>query len=219
MTFFVPPSQPNGTLGQYLLSVRRLLHDATGNYWSDQELTDYINEARRRTVADTGCNRVLQSVTLNQGQEVYPYSSLPQGASTIDVLNITLLWGNLRVPMNYMVYTEFNLKMRSWQNFQSRPITFTVYGQGSVYVGPLPDQAYTSEWDTVVMPQNLVASADVDTIVFPFTAPITFYAAYLAKYKEQSYDEADRFEKEYLRRAQAAVRSSFTRRITKQFPT
>ena len=205
------------TLTQYITSVRRLLHDATGNYWSDTELTDYINDARNRVVADTGCNRVLQTVSLTVGQETYAYSALPSGSSTIDVLNITVLWGSMRVPMNYMTFTEFNMKMRAWQAFQARPVAFTVYGQNTVYVGPIPDQTYVSEWDTVVMPTTLVNGTDVDTIGFPFTSGITFYAAYLAKYKEQSYEEADRFKEEYNRKVRESIRSSFTRRLPSVF--
>lgn len=205
------------TLTQYITSTRRLLHDSTGNYWSDAELTDYINEARFRVVADTGCNRVLQTVNVTAGQETYAYGVLPSGTSTIDVLNITVLWGAMRVPLNYMPFTEFNMKMRAWQSFQARPVAFTVYGQNTVYVGPIPDQTYVSEWDTVVMPATLVNGTDVDTILFPYTTGITFYAAYLAKYKEQSYEEADRFREAYNVKVRESIRSSFTRRLPSVF--
>ena len=217
MTFFVSSAASQKTLSQYIIEVRRLLHDATGNYWSDAELTDYINEARNRMVADTGCNRILQTVTLNTAQEVYSLASLPQGISTIDVLNITVLWGTMRVPLNYMVFTEFNMKMRAWQSYQSRPVAFSVYAQSNVYVGPIPDQPYTSEWDTVVIPPALVNPTDVDSILFPYTSGISFYAAYLAKYKEQSIDEAERFYESYKAKAREANRSSFTRRLHSVF--
>ena len=48
------------TLASYLTEVRRLLHDANGVFWSDNELTDDINAARERVVRDTGCLRNLQ---------------------------------------------------------------------------------------------------------------------------------------------------------------
>lgn len=218
MSLFVPPSLATSkTLQQYIIGVRRLLHDATGNYWSDSEITDYINDARYRVVADTGCNRVLQTVPLLVGQETYSFSALPQGSLTIDVLNITVNWGTMRVPLNYMVYTEFNMKMRAWQSFSARPVAFSVYGGSNVYIGPVPDQAYSSEWDTVVIPVPLVNASDIDTLAFPFTSPITFYAAYLAKQKEQSYDEANRFHDEYKGKVREAIRSSFTRRMPSVF--
>ena len=43
------------TLSTYITQVRRLLHDVNANFWTDPELTDYINEARNRLVRDTGC--------------------------------------------------------------------------------------------------------------------------------------------------------------------
>ena len=48
------------TLNGYITEVRRLLHDANGNFYSDSELTDYINGARDRVARDTGCLRKLQ---------------------------------------------------------------------------------------------------------------------------------------------------------------
>ena len=48
------------TLNSYITDVRRLLHDANGNFWSNDELTDYINDGRERIVRDTGCLRTLQ---------------------------------------------------------------------------------------------------------------------------------------------------------------
>src|SRR6266702_8726539 len=64
------------TLSQYITEARRLLHDATGKYWSDLELTDYINDARNRVVGDTGCNRTLQTIYLSANLETYRYGSL-----------------------------------------------------------------------------------------------------------------------------------------------
>jgi hypothetical protein len=202
------------TLANYITYTRRLLHDANANFWTDSELTDYINAGRNRVTADTGCSRSLQSYSLISGQESYVFSSvLPLGSTTIDVLNITLLWGNMRVPMNYMPFTEFNSRMRVWQSYTGRPVVFTVYGQSTVYVGPIPDQVYVTEWDTVVSPTTLVNSGDVETILFPYTEPVTYYAAYMAKYKEQSYQEAQMFHDEYKQKVLTAIRSGMTRRL------
>ena len=204
-------------LSDYVTSTQRLLHDSTANYWSVAELVTYINEARNRVTLDTGCNRVLQTVTLTTAQEQYPYTLLPQGTSTVDVLNITVLWGTMRVPLNYMVFTEFNMKMRAWQSYNARPVAFTVYGNQNIFIGPIPDQNYVSEWDTVVLPPTLVNQTDTDTLMYPFTSPVPFYAAYLAKYKEQSYQEADKFKADYVMKAKEAIRMSFTRRLPSVF--
>lgn len=46
-------------LSAYLTKVQRLLHDSNNKFWSQSELTDYINQASAKTVSDTGCLRQL----------------------------------------------------------------------------------------------------------------------------------------------------------------
>ena len=271
------------TLASYLTEVRRLLHDANGVFWSDQELTDDINSARERVVRDTGCLRNLQitqtplsstgvaavpwsaGLAVSAGDFVFsgifvyqvtgsgvlgatvpiwptgsqPYppstsftdgtatlvydspceiinlSALPGGVNTLDVLNLTVFWGNSRIPLRYLPWTNFNAQLRYWQNYTGRPVCFSMYGQGQIYIGPVPDQVYPCEIDTVVLPQplSLSATTQVDQIVDPYTTPVAFYAAYKAKYKEQSYGEAEIYKQEYAKNVQAALNSTYTRRI------
>lgn len=275
------------TLSGYIVEVRRLLHDANGNFYSDSELTDYINSARERVVRDTGCLRTLQvsqtpiapagaaaqptiwtastAVSLNQyifyniflyqvttagvtdvtgppypntssGQtaafppsteffngtagltyvgniEIIPYSSLPDAANTLDVLNINIFWGNSRIPLQYMPWSQFNAQMRYWQNYVGRPIVFSIYGQSQIYIGPIPDQVYTMELDTVIMPTALVNNTDIDQIVDPYTVPVAYYAAHKAKFKEQSFGESEIFKQQYDKLVANVLNSTFTRRI------
>jgi len=277
-------------LSGYITQVRRLLHDANANFYTDQQLTDNINAARARTVRDTGCLRSIQvtqspapvAVTLNNvtatnpvawaastpctlGQFVFsnifiyqvtlagtsgttapaypsgttnyppstqftdgtcgltyvgnveqiPYSTLPQGANTLDILNVNLYWGNSRVPLNYLPWTDFNARMRFWQNYIGRPEAFSIYGQNTIYIGPIPDQIYQLEIDTVILPTDLTLSNPVvpDTIQDPYTSCPQFYAAYLAKYYEQSFGEAEIFKQEYINHARSVLNTTFTRRI------
>ena len=271
------------TLQGYITEVRRLLHDANGNFYSNTQLTDYINGARERIVRDTGCLRTIQvtqtpctpevggkdpyfwspeaPVALNDfvvynifiykvvgagvlgtqapayptGQNNYPpstpflngtatlqyagpgeiikYSCLPEGLQTLDVVNINLYWGNTRVPMRYLPWTQFNAQLRFWQNYIGRPIAFSIFGQGEIYVGPVPDQVYQIELDTVILPLPLVGLNDVDNINSPYTNTVKFYAAYLAKYYEQSFGEAEIYKQEYLKQVQAVLTSVYTRRM------
>lgn len=278
-------------LSDYIIQTRRLLHDASGQYFSDTELTDYINTARTRVVSDTGCNRVLQIVNTIIGQETYSYGgvtsftlvtagsgyatpgtyalgltggggsgaagtytvaggvvtaialtaqgvgytsaptlSFPSGGGTLaagtalimmpgtlDVLNVTVRWGSMRIPLNYMAFTQFNRDIRGLQQFVNRPGVFSKYGQNTVYLGPTPDQVYVTEWDTVVVPAALVNPTDADVIAVPYSDPIPFYAAYLAKFKEAEMTEADRFRAEYVRQAKEAIGAVSTRRILNQY--
>lgn len=202
------------TLQNYLTEVQRLLHDANNSFWSQSELIDYINAARVRTVRDTGCLRTIQTANVSANVEVYQYATtLPNGNVTLDIVNLNLYWGNTRVPLYYLPWTDFNAQLRFWQNYQGRPVAFTVYGQNSFYLGPTPDQTYPVEADTVIVPQPLVNLTDVDTINDIYTAPIAFYAAYKAKFKEQSFGEADIFQDQYTRQVAALLRSTYTRRL------
>ena len=202
------------TLQNYVTEVQRLLHDATAQYWSIAEIIDYVNDARNRTVGDTGCNRVLQPSTFVAGQEAYLYSSFPNGANTIDVLNVTILWGQARIVLGQMSFSEFNPKFRTYQNLQSRPVCFAKYGQGALYIGPMPDQTYSVELDTVCIPDPLVNLTDMETaLIWPYSSPVAFYAAYKAKYKEQSYIEAQTFHDEYIRKCKDAIVQTLTRSI------
>jgi hypothetical protein len=271
------------TLTSYISEVRRLLHDANGNFWDDAELTDYINSARERVVRDTGCLRTLQitqtplsttgvvatpwaaSTAVTAGQflfsnifiyqvitsgttdtspppypasgstfppstaftngtatlqyssnaEIINYAAMPNGQYTLDIINVNLYWGNSRIPLRYLPWSNFNAQLRYWQNYVGRPICFSTYGQGQIYISPVPDQSYYIEIDSVILPTELstASPSTPDSIVSPYTTPVAFYAAYKAKYKEQSYGEAEIYKQEYAKHVNAVQNSVFTRRI------
>ena len=276
------------TLSSYLTEVQRLLHDANSVFWSTQELTDYINDARERVARDTGCLRTLQitstpisntgvaasiwtaGATVTAGQfvfsnifiyqvvtggvlgdtappypaanytfppstpftdgtatlqysgpaEIIPFGQLSNG-NTLDILNVTIYWGNSRIPLRYLPWSNFNAQLRYWQNYVGRPVCFSVYGQNTIYIGPVPDQSYVCEIDTTILPSALTAENPTvtDQIVDPYTTPVAFYAAYKAKYKEQSYGEAEIYKQEYLKHVNSVLNSTFTRRIPDPYST
>jgi hypothetical protein len=147
--------------------------------------------------------------------EVVNFAALPNALQTLDVLNVTIYWGNSRIPLRYLPWSNFNAQLRYWQNYVGRPICFSTYGQGQLYLGPVPDQSYPMEIDTVILPLPLSLNNPnaTDSIVDPYTTPVAFYAAYKAKYKEQSYGEAEIYKQEYAKHVQAVLNSTYTRRI------
>lgn len=208
------------TITGYVAEVRRLLHDATGVFWSDPELVDYINGARDRVVRDSGCLRYLAPSAATYNVETLNLTTvtLPSyGQSILDVLNINLYWGNSRIPLRYLAWTDFNAQLRYWQNYTGRPVGFSLYGLNTIYFGPVPDQTYVIELDTIVLPVALTSDSQSEPIPAPYTSPVAFYAAYKAKYKEQSYGEAEIFKAEYMKQVQAAIASSMTRRLPTAF--
>jgi hypothetical protein len=276
------------TLSSYLTEVQRLLHDANSVFWSTQELTDYINDARERVARDTGCLRTLQitatpisstgvaatvwtaGATVTAGQfvfnnifiyevtvsgvlsstappypasgytfppstpftdgtatlqysgpaEIIPFATIATG-TTLDILNVNIYWGNSRIPLRYLPWSNFNAQLRYWQNYVGRPVCFSVYGQNTIYIGPVPDQAYVVEIDSTILPTALSSTnaGATDQIQDPYTTPVAFYAAYKAKYKEQSYGEAEIYKQEYAKQIQAVLNSVYTRRIPDPYST
>lgn len=295
------------TLSTYITEVQRLLHDANGNFYTQQQLTDYINSARERTVRDTGALRevivaqtpcqVAPSATISGAAPSYPvawaantavtlnsflfsnifiyqvtlagttgdtappypanqtnnYQNYPpttqflngtagltyvgncenisyaaltnlmgtsplspsSGNTILDIVNINLYWGNTRVPLDYLAWSDFNSRLRFWQNYIGRPLAFSIYGQGQIYIGPVPDQVYQIEVDCVVLPLplSLNTPSATDTINDPYNTCVKFYAAYLAKYYEQSFGEAEIYKQEYQKHVMSVVNTVFTRRI------
>lgn len=202
------------TLTTYINRTRRLLTDANATYFSNAELTDCINVGRRKVALDTACLRSLEAVTLATGTEAYPVpTSTSKLARCIDVLNVIVLWGNQRVPLIQMVWSEFSANMRVWINFQNMPAVYSKFGGplGSIYIGPVPNQSYDAFWDVLYIPNDLVDDTTVDELAYPYDDPVPFYAAYTAKFRQQSYGEAAIYENQYRQKAAWAISSTFTR--------
>jgi len=191
-------------LSTYITQVQRLLHDPNFQYYTQTELTDYINEARNRICKDSRCLRVYipNALTAQQGVEQYAISSIAlpvayTGCTVIDVMGVTIIWGTTRIKLAQTAFTNFDANFRYWTNMQSRPVAFSRIGALSFFVGPTPDQTYQMDIDVALMPPALSQTYDVEIIPEPFTTPIKYYAAYLAKFREQAMGEAKLFQAEY----------------------
>jgi hypothetical protein len=201
-----------GALDTYNARARRLLSDPNKNYWSDTELNDDINQARIRVAADTKCLRqLITNISLTTLQENYPIVSTINGgtpanfgANVIEIMSVTIYWGNLRVKCQNRSFTEQDAKLRIFQTYQTRPGSLAIMGGNNVYLNPIPDQAYVSDWDVVLVPNPLLSSTDAEVLPTVFQPPVAFFAAHLAKYSEQSMQESDVFYKKYLLERQAA---------------
>jgi len=210
----VPVSNPAIVLSGYVTQVRRMLHDLSAQMWPNQELIDYINEARNRVAQDTKCLRTLVTgINLVQGQDMYILNNVLNlyQNRVIDVMGITLYWGASRFKMTYKPFTELDAYVRTWQNYQSRPVMFSRMGGTSIFVGPVPDQTYVTDWDVALIPQPLASDTDVETLSPPFTDLVKYWAAYLAKFKEQSLGEAQIFKNEYMSMGRIVARAYMTR--------
>jgi hypothetical protein len=205
------------SLQTYITATQRLLHDANATFYSTAELTDYINAGRRKVALDTACLRALDTVTLTAGQENYTLSTLAsKGSRAIDLVNLVVLWGNSRIPLQWAAWTQFNAYFRAWVTNQSRPAVWSNFGSGSamsIFIQPVPDQNYTAHLDYFYIPADLIDNTTVDEIVYPYTDPVPYYAAKEAKMKEQNYGESAVYEQKYKEKAMWAISASYTRRL------
>lgn len=271
-------------LSTYETQVADLLHDPNHVQWSVFQLDNYINEARRQTVMDTGCLRSLQEsfCTINVEQYTFGqvtganilnagsgytaptvsftgggggsgvaatlevtngavtsitftsfgsgYTSAPTAVITdstginasiqvgiinvytYDVLNINIVWGAYRYPLQWRSWSNFSAQLRGYTTLQRQPVMWSTYGDASLFLGPLPDQTYPMEIDSIILPTPMTDYVTNDPIPAMSQDPIKFYAAYLAKFYDQSYGEAQTFLDQYQRRVRE-VTAAYTRRI------
>ena len=201
-------------LSWYSLQTQRLLHDVSGNFFTPDQLTDWVNQARVQVAQDSNCVRLLQSFTFTGGIELYAYTSLPQGALTLAVLGINVTWGSLKYPLRGPVSFSFlSSRTRTLVGWVQQPALFANYGNTAFYVGPPPDSNYPAEIDTSIIPNDLVADSSIEQIPPPWSPCVPYYAAFLAKEYQQMWQEAAKFEEDYQRRLMRVQRAVYPRGI------
>jgi hypothetical protein len=188
------------TLGSFRTDVRRVLHDANAKYWSDSDLNAFINRAIKQRDRDSGQQRSLQTITLTAGQGTYPMNVAPFTTNTIDVLAIIVVFGNFRYPLSQVSYSELSSVFQPYQGYRNIPTGFAKYNATNVVLAPLPDQGYTTEWDTLIFTPDLVSDTDPDSLPYPWDDPVPFLAAHFARLEMQQYDEAQKYFEMYQQR-------------------
>ncbi len=274
----------------YITQVRRLLHDATGNYWQDPELLDDINQARNRIALDTGSIRSLFNFYLSFQQESYPfmgalaavgitaagsgYTAVPtvtltggggSGATVtasitsgtisgltitangtgytsapaisfsggggsnatatagimlaLDILNITVNYNNSWITLAYTYFTEFQAKARYYRSITGQPALWSkgppanTAGGDMFYIFQIPSMSYQCDVDATVLPNPLVDDTTPEQLTYPYTDLVQYYAAYLAKYKQQEFNESANFLRIYDELWRRGTGMKYQRRI------
>lgn len=191
---------PVYNLNWYITQTQRLVHDVSGNYFTQPQLTDYVNQARTKTAQDSNSVRLLQSFALTPAVELYPFAALPSGSVTINVLGINVINGGFRDPIRRKSWSWMSAFTRSWVGYQQQPAVFAIYGENAVYMGPTPDIAYACEFDTAITPNDLIDNTSVEQLPAPWSSPVPYYAACLCKQYQQMWGEAEMFEDKYRRK-------------------
>lgn len=123
--------------------------------------------------------------------------------NTYDVLDVHVYQGNQRIPVDWLPFRRFTARFRPFTtaSYQRMPAAWAVYGDTQIFLGPTPDQSYSIELDTIILPTPFTVGdyATVDPIPVVTQDAIKFYAAYRAKFNAQSYGEAETHFREYKR--------------------
>jgi hypothetical protein len=184
------------TLQNYIDDTLRLLRDANNTYYSPTDINAWINRARRRRDRDTGINRLLVTFPLVVGQTTYSLTTV--NANAFDVVGIVLIYSNIRVDLENPSYRDLAATYLSVVNYNDVPRGYAKYGPSNIIIGPPPNSAYSTEWDTLQTGPDLVNTTDVDPIPAPWTEPVPFMAASYGKMELGEQDDAKRFEDMYL---------------------
>ena len=81
------------------------------------------------------------------------------------------------------------------------------------------NKAGCTDINLMELPTAMTNLADVDTINDPYYNPVQFYAAYQAKYFEQSFGEAEIFKQQYDKQVMSVQTSVYTRRMLNPYST
>jgi hypothetical protein len=164
------------------------------------------------TIADaTGTGATATAVTspvlsLNAGQEVYPFASIPLGTypgygAIIGVRSVSLIYANYRYSLPMYAFSEYQSSIRQYPNqYYYVPTMCSQFGQGasgSIYVYPLPSQAHPLEIDCYCWPLDLTSDLDVEAIPDPWTDAVPYLAAHYCYLELQNLNSAEYYRKRF----------------------
>jgi hypothetical protein len=134
---------------------------------------------------------------------------------TYDIIGVHVLWGTQRYSLRWYAFSFFSAQLRPWTaaTYQQQPIAFSAYGENSIFIGPPPDQSYSVEFDTVVLPTPLADYVTIDPIPTKLQRAVQFYAAYRALQNMRLFGEAEAMRGIYDRTLVELGATSYIRRI------
>lgn len=220
-------------LNQYLADTRRLLQNppAPSALYAADDLTNFINRARGQLAGEAECIRRQGTLLTVQGTQVYDFSSINLGVSAntgisaaIHVRSLFYGVGDGRKWVTPRGWEWFELyKLNNPVPQQSFPGTWAQYGQGaapgsvgtvgggSIYIDPVPDNAYTLYLDCVCFPIPLVDDTTAEAIPYLWTDCVPFFAAFYALLSAQAnarMADAERYYNHYQMFLERARKSS-----------
>lgn len=186
----------SGTLGSYITAVRDLLNqpDAANSFWSDQELTRYLNEAIRLYFLEVTNNNEgfwtkVSTLNLVSGTETV---ALPTDCYQVKNVWMQVNQGWNILPYRNNVSESFSTQGGTDSNTYAPSYEFR---ENSLVLYPTPNFSATGvlRIQYIYFPDVLMQSGDTaSTNMMPiFRQVIEMYAVYKAKVKESLVNGVD----------------------------
>ena len=195
-------------LSSYIADTQDHLNDSMGEFFGHEVMTRYINRARRRIAAASGCIRVVPpGIRTHGGQEVYQLGAWTSSVQSVvpgvlSVLHCRSLCiaigpGGWKPQWRRIVWTDFQARFRVWNGTFIGTITepgyWAQFGSGtagSIYLAPIPSQEAVMEPDLTCIPAPLITDNDPEPIVYPWTDAVPYWAAVLCLLQQQRREDA-----------------------------
>lgn len=146
----------------------------------------------------------------------------------LDILSITVIWGEERIMHGYLPFSPFQALCRQLIFNESVPSIYTLHqGILQAFLFQIPDQAYTMEWDILTLPTPLTLNTQPDVqIISPWNDAVKLYAASLCHASLGNYSMADYWYTgreqnpgKYDSRIKQLPRTAFSRRVFNPYRT
>lgn len=157
------------TLTNLLATTRTLLQEEYANFWSDSQLTAYINEAIRVMAQLTGCYRTISSVSTAETTRLVAftgYKCIAVEHNNMALIKIT--------PVEVGHIPIDGIEPQYW--FEE---------DGYIGIEPIPQAIYSLTVYACSAPTTLVNGNDVPVIPFSLCGLIPYYAAAKAFYQDK----------------------------------
>jgi DNA-binding ferritin-like protein (Dps family) len=178
------------TLGKLITTVRNMLNqpDASNSFWSDAEITDYINEGVRVYFAEVVQNKEGQWTTTTDLNIVTDTETvtLPTNCYQVKTLFKAVTGGYVALPYQNSISDSY--ASVSGANGTDTYFPSYYFRENSIVLHPVPNYSETAglRLEYVYFPEVLMNSGDTMTAnVAPiFKQVVEMYAVYKAKVKE-----------------------------------
>jgi len=209
-----PPDSPSGELpfpaGEWATATAMLLNGQIVNITVVSGGDGYFQP--QVSVTDpVGTGAVLKahtnpiSVTQFQ-QEVYAFADMPLQSfagvkSIFAVQSVSIIYANYRYSPPFYDFSTYQALIRQYpRQYLYVPTVWTQYGQGdagTLFMYPIPSQAYQMEWDCYCLPEDLVDDGSVEAIPMPWQEAVPLGAAVYAYEEMQNWNIARYFQDKY----------------------